>query len=461
MPLHNPPLTTRGATFVIAAADAEHIADADYICDGVADNVQIQQAIDALPASGGSIYLSDGTFTLAAGLTARMNGFTIRGAGIGVTIINFPGVEGYALEVGAEHADAEAGSRYYDAEIASISFQGNGEDDENHLLKCVGLARFNVGKCSFYKSGDEALIIDFCEDWTVSGCIFNDVSGADAAGGGIYLESTSKRGTIHGCHFMASVARTYISLRQITVESVRGIIVHGCSFLGGKTAIDISATTGAGALIRGVAVTGNYLVSQTTRGIDVLGTAPADIEGVLMSNNTFESMPEGIRVSTRTSGIVVEGNYFRSVATPVNNTGQRTTQVNNAGYLAQGEIRTVTGSLDDGAANAFAFAWQNIEAQEIIVTRVLIDITTAGGTANSVLDVGGAPDSTTHSADLIDGIDLDAVDIYDNLGDGGVTGNNQIKLDATGGVTDWITGQILVADALNLVGKYYIEYRAA
>ena len=37
-------------------------AIASYVCDGVADQVQIQLAIDSLPASGGAVILSQGTF---------------------------------------------------------------------------------------------------------------------------------------------------------------------------------------------------------------------------------------------------------------------------------------------------------------------------------------------------------------------------------------------------------------
>ena len=53
----------RTATFTVAASDAPGNvrAQADYICDGTDDHVQIQAAIDALPAEGGKIVLSQGT----------------------------------------------------------------------------------------------------------------------------------------------------------------------------------------------------------------------------------------------------------------------------------------------------------------------------------------------------------------------------------------------------------------
>ncbi len=60
--------TGRTATYVIAAstASATSTVQADYVCDGTADNVEIQSAINALPAIGGKIQLTEGTFNIAA-----------------------------------------------------------------------------------------------------------------------------------------------------------------------------------------------------------------------------------------------------------------------------------------------------------------------------------------------------------------------------------------------------------
>jgi len=74
---------TRTATKVVAASDASDAAidRADYVCDGTADNVQIQLAIDALPTGGGKVELSEGTFVLAAQLYRDIANVTIQGQG--------------------------------------------------------------------------------------------------------------------------------------------------------------------------------------------------------------------------------------------------------------------------------------------------------------------------------------------------------------------------------------------
>jgi len=53
---------------------------ADYICDGVEDNVQIQAAIDAIPA-GGVIYILPGTYYCAVRITKTGKSFSIIGIG--------------------------------------------------------------------------------------------------------------------------------------------------------------------------------------------------------------------------------------------------------------------------------------------------------------------------------------------------------------------------------------------
>jgi len=51
----------------------------DYNTDGSADNVEIQQAIDSLPAGGGIILLKAGTYTTNATINILKNNVIFRG----------------------------------------------------------------------------------------------------------------------------------------------------------------------------------------------------------------------------------------------------------------------------------------------------------------------------------------------------------------------------------------------
>ncbi len=81
----------RTATFVVAASDSEHRYEADYFCDGTADDVQMQAALDALPATGGCIFLLDGTYTLANQIARAIDDVRWMGCGH-ATLLNLDGV---------------------------------------------------------------------------------------------------------------------------------------------------------------------------------------------------------------------------------------------------------------------------------------------------------------------------------------------------------------------------------
>lgn len=90
----------RTATVVVAASDASSRSrsGADYVCDGVDDQEEIQQAIDAVRGTGGRVVLSEGTFrvnaipgptlgpvTTAAAIRLPSN-VTLEGQGLGTVV---------------------------------------------------------------------------------------------------------------------------------------------------------------------------------------------------------------------------------------------------------------------------------------------------------------------------------------------------------------------------------------
>lgn len=78
----------RCSTLTIAANDSTTLDknQADYICDGTADEVQINAAITALGAGGGKITLCAGAFNIAASIAISSSDVIIEGAGIATTI---------------------------------------------------------------------------------------------------------------------------------------------------------------------------------------------------------------------------------------------------------------------------------------------------------------------------------------------------------------------------------------
>lgn len=78
---------SRSATLVVAASNAssKSIKSADYVCDGTADDVEINAAITALGSVGGDVLLTEGQFNTAATINLASN-VTLRGRGFGTVI---------------------------------------------------------------------------------------------------------------------------------------------------------------------------------------------------------------------------------------------------------------------------------------------------------------------------------------------------------------------------------------
>jgi hypothetical protein len=149
------------------------------------------------------------------------------------------------------------------------------------------------------------------------------------------------------------------------------------------------------------------------------------------------------------------GTEFAAIQTETNSLDTSVSTINTS--LGAG-IKLVKGTLAAVAANGFTFAWQNPEASKILVFKFFMRVTTGGGTATAVIDVGAAANATTHADNLIDGLDINQTGIFDNVTDKGSAGKPIVLLDENGGTTDYITGQILTEKADTLAGKYYIVY---
>ena len=85
-------------------------------------------------------------------------------------------------------------------------------------------------------------------------------------------------------------------------------------------------------------------------------------------------------------------------------------------------------AASDSAAGVFS--WQNPESAAILISRVVVDLTTAA-TAACTIDFGTAGDGTGSSDDLLDGLDVNtASGVFDNIADKGTNGKELQRLDA-------------------------------
>ena len=78
--------------FTIGWEGVAYATTPDYTVDGDNDDVQVQAALDALPATGGEIVLYAGTYDFHAEVSRAIDNVTIRGGGKG-TIVNRNGAD--------------------------------------------------------------------------------------------------------------------------------------------------------------------------------------------------------------------------------------------------------------------------------------------------------------------------------------------------------------------------------
>lgn len=100
------------------ATDAEKVSalvSDGAVCDGTADDVQINAAI----ASGRRVILSSGTFVMAARLDANVSNFSLEGRGIGITILDFT-----ALVAGTYFINVNGGISAVTANLAANAAAG-------------------------------------------------------------------------------------------------------------------------------------------------------------------------------------------------------------------------------------------------------------------------------------------------------------------------------------------------
>ena len=113
--------------------------------------------------------------------------------------------------------------------------------------------------------------------------------------------------------------------------------------------------------------------------------------------------------------------------------------------------RLVKLPLAGGAANAMALVWQNPEPTAILVTKAILDVTKAGGTATAVLDGGVVNAATDTAENVFKDVDANATGLT-------VSSTLPIKMTANGGNLDHFTIKILTEKAEALEGGVYLWY---
>ena len=172
--------STNNGTVLVAPSTA--FVTADYYCDGTADDVQIQLAIDYLSTTfgGGTVNLLSGTYNIASNLTLR-SGVVIKGQGMENTILKV-----------ASRDQAIASSSTIDAGISDVTIdasytRGSPPSDNTWTFTSSSDTRLIIERVTMKNANGGFMEVAGGTEPRVSHCVFVDAQRAlvnESAGGG-------------------------------------------------------------------------------------------------------------------------------------------------------------------------------------------------------------------------------------------------------------------------------------
>ena len=381
-----------GPSILVAASDAttNEIKHADYICDGTNDEVQIQAAIDALPATGGTVGLLSGTFNInqvgAGPLPATPYCVIIDENDGPIALVGRPGATKVFLVAGQPMntagvlvcgSDDGAGKRINPTWIQGIEFDGN---DANQ----------GPGW------GDFGLVHTNYANWvTVQGCYVHDaeVYGVQALRNSQYFRAFNNRIAVGSNAGLRVESPNCIVTNNIFIGD--NAIVYPGLMMAANTDIgvvaDYSITTNNlfvggryqfifGGCRYGVIAQNTFSAQTWASGyaLGLLSMTNYEATDNLICNNVFHDIPLAVRSYTANAGwggtrnrilnnTIIEGagvnlaigiqidgadneyneiigNLIRNATTAISDTGTGTVIRDNTGYVTE----------NDGAAAAVA-----------------------------------------------------------------------------------------------------------
>jgi len=153
------------ATIVVAASNSKNKEKADYVCDGTADEEEINAAINALPSSGGTVLLLEGTYNIASSITILSDNITLAGVGHATKIFLVGGADCHPIQVGDES------STISNCVVRDLQVDGNKDNQSSggrgiYLNGASGAEILNsaVINCYVHDTFAEGIYVDYCNN---------------------------------------------------------------------------------------------------------------------------------------------------------------------------------------------------------------------------------------------------------------------------------------------------------
>lgn len=395
------------ATALVVASDASAFwprsGEGIYPCDGTADDVQWEQAWDGLPAGGGKIIGTDGTFSFTTIPTCdkanvliecqgRATKFT-QPASTNLTHIfrftaAFCGIRDVLIDgnkdnntSGTSCLVADTGSDdFYMNNVWTINSEGHG------LFLAVGIVRWRINNL-------------YCKDLLnrAVNCPNTTLTNVDGYISGVYVEGNVGFGV--GLQFCSNfvvdrvigTVPTETTNEPVNIDSCQNFVVAFCSVRGSLDSGIVIDNDSDGACKNGTVV-GNSVVDTNLDGILIVDSGTNNTTDIVVSGNTIKSCGKadaavyaGIHLKDGVTDCVVTGNRcFDDTGTKVQDYGIMESGGSDFNLIANNDVR---GNLTDGI-NGSA-----IGANTIV--RDNLGFTQNAGTANTGVTATEVSDGNT------------------------------------------------------------------
>jgi len=403
-PTPPPSPTPTPATLVVAASNAaaQSKLGADYVCDGTADEAQINAAIAALPAGGGKIVLTEGTFTVTTDIVLDEDNVILEGQGPATLVTISAGANAQVLKIVGN--DVTVTDLAVDGNAANQSGFGWGIDWGGDGTT-TGL-RPKVQRVKVYDTKGDGILFDSSSSAKaiyaeISDCVLTDIGqhGINL----MYMENVVVRNNFVSDYANESSPATGIRLQNSEEIRVEGNHVLGDGSLAtGKFCYQANTSCGNITFINNISedsdddgmylggshikATGNTVINPQGPGIGLnLGThftvvgnsitmgggngilvdgAAGALSDITIMGNVLDGNADcndGIRVDSSSGQIdrvLIEGN----IVTGFTNTGKYGIYVN---HLQGGTDVLITDNAVNGNTNAIGFDAVNAAGTEV------------------------------------------------------------------------------------------------
>lgn len=322
-------------TLIVAAKDSpyEERRNADYFCDGVADQEQINAALDGLPADGGQVVLLRGTFTISDSILVHSRAYLLgQGPATVIKLANGAGSDNMGMIM--NYDSSAAGNDHI--HLANFLLDGNAANNAPFLVSGIRLVTVSdsvVDGVWFRDIYDSGVYLAGCLRCTVSkGQFEGDIGVAVFANSshynafsqlqvhsnvdyGLGLIDSNNNSVTNSVFSECSRAGIILS------SSHRNLIEGNSLHINGEEGIDLAASNENS--VTGNSCSGNgQKTNNTYANIDIGGDSNNVQANICRKGTLTNKSAYGIRIAPGTANLITNNDCY---------TGGSTAGISNAG----------------------------------------------------------------------------------------------------------------------------------